>query len=78
MSNYLDKKECRDIWDDAMKFREDSMENTGKQETKETKENDIYYKILKCKVCKEEIKMSCKYNGNYPLCYKHRNPNERK
>ena len=30
-----------------------------------------------CKVCKIEFKISCKYDGNYPLCYFHRDPNNR-
>ena len=75
MTKYLSKNESTDIWDEAMKFRPDFMEEN---EQKKKEELDIYYKIEKCKICKTEVKLSCKYSGKFPLCYKHRNPNERK
>ena len=35
------------------------------------------YTITNCKVCNAEFKISCLYNGGYPLCKQHRDPNER-
>lgn len=35
------------------------------------------YTITHCKVCNAEFKISCLYNGGYPLCKLHRDPNER-
>lgn len=35
------------------------------------------YTITNCKVCNDEFKISCLYNGGYPLCKLHRDPNER-
>ena len=35
------------------------------------------YTITNCKVCNTEFKISCLYNGGYPLCIRHRDPNER-
>lgn len=46
-----------------------------KNNKKENKEENFF--IEKCKVCSKEIKLSCKYSGNFPLCYIHRDPNNR-
>ena len=69
MTDYLSNIESADIWDSAMELCEDKG--------KDKEHSDLYFKLEKCKVCKVQVKLSCKYDGGYPLCYKHRNPNDR-
>jgi hypothetical protein len=35
------------------------------------------YTTVNCKVCNLTFMISSKYDGSFPLCYKHRNPNDR-
>ena len=47
--------------------------------------NNKNYKVIdennlittKCKICNINFKISTKYNGNYPLCYEHRDINNK-
>ena len=74
MTTYLSKRESIDMWDEAIKYRD---ENDKTKKNIDIDHNNPYYKIEKCKICKIEVKLSCKYDGNYPLCDKHRQPNDR-
>ena len=76
----IDKDLIEDIWNDAQ------FERTNKKiilPATEIKKNSIrkitnYNLVLaNCKVCDCELKISCEYSGDYPLCYRHRNPNDR-
>ena len=71
MTDYLSNIESADIWNSAMELCED------KDKDKDKEHSSLYFKLEKCKICKVEVKLSCKYDGRYPLCYKHRNPNDR-
>lgn len=59
------------------------MRKHAKSKTQYNKERNFEskiednYTITKCKVCDTEFKISCLYNGGYPLCKQHRDPNER-
>ena len=35
------------------------------------------YTTTKCNICKISFKISSTYDGEYPLCYIHRDPNQR-
>ncbi len=73
---HYENEEIDDI-DDVDEF-EKTWLNFGiksENEKKENKEENFF--IEKCKVCSKEIKLSCKYSGNFPLCYLHREPNNR-
>lgn len=35
------------------------------------------FTFANCKTCNKLFKISCKYDGPYPLCYLHRDPNNR-
>ena len=35
------------------------------------------YTTTKCYICKTSFKISSAYDGEFPLCYVHRDPNER-
>jgi len=61
-------------WDSVMEYM-NSLEDK-KPETDIEQERSLFY-IANCKTCGSKIKMSSKYTGNYPLCYLHRNPNDR-
>tara|TARA_B110000008_G_C16691993_1_gene453097 strand:+ start:127 stop:435 length:309 start_codon:yes stop_codon:yes gene_type:complete len=42
-----------------------------------TRLNEDNYVETSCKNCGMKFNISSKYDGGYPLCYKHRDPNER-
>lgn len=73
MTNYLNNNEVMELWDEAVKLRDEETSKVVEEDNKK----DIYYKIENCKVCKIKIKLPCTYDGNYPLCYEHRKPNDR-
>lgn len=78
MTQYLNKNETMDMWEEAIQFCDENDETKKKQNQIDANNKDnLYYKIEKCKICKTEVKLSCKYDGNYPLCDKHRKPNDR-
>jgi len=73
--NYFteDEKKSREIWDTAVEYRDkDKIEKEKKE-----KESISLFKFENCKMCNTPVKLSCKYDGNYPLCYIHRDPNDR-
>ena len=39
--------------------------------------NKDQYTFTNCKKCNKLFKISCKYDGEFPLCYEHRDPNNR-
>lgn len=63
----LKNEELEDLWGEFEIMREIYKNN---------KKEDNFI-IKKCKVCNCDITMSYKYEGKYPLCYKHRDPNNR-
>lgn len=80
METTIDPDLLEDIWNDA---QFETTKNKGILSAMDIKKNSIrkideYNQVLTyCKVCNCEMKISCKYDGDYPLCYKHRNPNDR-
>ena len=52
------------------KFKKDNVRDVRRVH------NDNYY-VANCKICNVEIKLSCHYNGEFPLCQIHRDPNHR-
>ena len=63
------------IWEDAdFKPKEKIIKQPEINKIRQIKYN---FYVSKCKICNLEIKLPCTYNGNYPLCEKHRNPNDR-
>jgi hypothetical protein len=54
-----------------------NSKNNEKEKNIKKENKDKNFFINKCKVCSVEIKLSCKYSGNFPLCYVHRDPNNR-
>ena len=51
--------------------------NLSKQRNFKTNLNEDNYVETNCKECGVVFKISYKYTGGYPLCYIHRDPNER-
>ena len=43
----------------------------------ESEKRDRMGSVGRCKVCNREVKLSSHYNGEFPLCFSHRNPNDR-
>jgi len=54
-----------------------SLNNPNKSNKKYKIIDTNQFKLTNCKVCNISIKISCKYDGQYPLCYVHRDPNNR-
>ena len=76
-------KSMEDVWEYAIdEFKKNSTPQRTKKQieikngnARKVKNNEYYYDF--CKICNQEVRLSCNYNGNYPLCYIHRDPNER-
>jgi len=65
------EKLIEQIWKDA-----DFKIEEKKKVNKIRKIEDNFY-FSYCKICNIKIKLPSTYNGNYPLCFSHRNPNDR-
>ena len=68
-----------EIWNDANFKPTKQVYQSGeiiKKNSIRTLNEDNYY-IAHCKVCNAELKLSCNYSGDYPLCKVHRDPNDR-
>lgn len=79
MNNIIDSDLIDNIWKDA-KFDDFTKKVETKVDIKKNKIRKVTeynLVIANCKVCNCELKISCEYNGDYPLCYRHRNPNDR-
>ena len=70
--NFNDEDLFEKIWKDANFQSSKKVNETSK--IKKVKDN---FYVSNCKICNIEIKLPCTYNGNYPLCIKHRDPNQR-
>ena len=69
-----------EIWKDAetgftKKEIIKSGEDIKKDRIRRLNQDNFY--VANCKVCNCEIKLSCRYSGEYPLCIAHRDPNDR-
>ena len=67
------------IWKDA-DFKSQNLVKKSATEIKKAsirKLNDNNMIVTNCKICNCEMKISNNYTGDYPLCYAHRNPNDR-
>jgi len=80
MESVLNQELIENIWNDA---QFESLKKEIVLSATELKKNSIrkvtdYNLVLAyCKVCNCEMKISCEYSGDYPLCYRHREPNNR-
>lgn len=74
MSNSFDLNLLQEIWKDANFTSKSEAKNIFQKERRQNQDN---YYVANCKVCNTEIKMSCRYNGDFPLCQTHRDPNDR-
>jgi hypothetical protein len=68
-----------EMWNDAdfkqSKNAPQSGEILKKNSIRKLNQDNFY--IANCKVCNSELKLSCNYSGEYPLCKVHRDPNDR-
>ena len=68
------------IWDDAnFVTSKKSIKQTGEANKKDSiRRLNQYNKIVtNCKVCNCEMYISTNYSGEFPLCERHRDPNNR-
>ena len=68
------------IWDDAdFKTSKMPIKQTGEANKKDSirRLNDDKMVVTNCKVCNCEMDISTHYSGEFPLCQRHRNPNDR-
>ena len=62
-----------EIWNDAFT----GFTRTAVIKCAESEKRDRMGSIGYCKVCKCKVKLSNNYTGEFPLCFSHRNPNDR-
>ena len=68
------------IWEDAnFKPSKSTIKQTGEAIKKDgiRKLNKDNFIVAHCKECNCEMSISTNYNGEFPLCFRHRNPNDR-
>ena len=77
--NNLQNELLEEIWNDANFKPSKQVYQSGEMIKKNSirKLNEDNYYIAHCKVCNAELKLSCNYSGDYPLCKVHRDPNDR-
>lgn len=70
----MDNNDIEKMWEDA-DFKPEEKNLISKAfKQRIVKDNKF---IAYCKICNKEINLSCAYTGDYPLCYIHRDPNDR-
>lgn len=77
--NDITESEMEQMWIDANFQTKTKIVKSGQQNRQDKirrLNNDNFY-VANCKICQKEIKLSCRYAGEYPLCYIHRDPNDR-
>lgn len=75
----LKKDDIENLWNEFNIMKEfcSNTVNTVNTGNSSNNKNENNFIIKKCKVCNCNITMSYKYEGKFPLCYKHRDPNNR-
>ncbi len=78
--NQYNDEFINNIWNDAnfISYKK-TIKQTGESIKKDSirRFNNNNMIITNCKYCNCEMEISTNYSGVYPLCEKHRNPNER-
>jgi hypothetical protein len=69
------------IWRDAdiafKELKEDEEKNKPFNSKKDFRRIENNYYVANCKICNINVRLSCKYKGDYPLCQEHRDQNYR-
>ena len=74
-----EEKLLEQIWEDAdFKSKKNViLDGESKKKNRIRRLNNDNFYVANCKVCNCEIKLSNRYNGEFPLCRQHRDPNDR-
>ena len=79
MENINNKKLLEEIWNDAnfKTSKKPILSGETIKKNKIRKLNEQGKIVAYCKICACEIYISTNYNGEFPLCRIHRDPNDR-
>lgn len=83
IENMTDEELLEKLWEDAdfkttkkpIKQHGEALKKDGIRKYKEYSNGVMVF--TNCKVCGNEMKISSNYNGEFPLCFQHRDPNHR-